>query len=78
MAPIEESQCPACGGPPGSLRLGEKLVADPIGLHPQAGVMMKVTARSRPVLTCSACNLSLVGEYDAAGRHVTFSPPAEP
>lgn len=73
MATIEQSPCPACGAPAGALQLDEQLVADPIGSHSLAGVMLKVNARFRPVLTCTSCPLSLVGEYDGQ-RHVTFPP----
>jgi hypothetical protein len=73
MPTIEESSCPACQAPPGSLRLDVKLVAAPVGTYSLAGVLPKVTARDRPVLTCTACPLDLVGETD--GRHVTFNKP---
>lgn len=74
MASIEASPCPSCNAAPGTLRLAEQLVADPIGSFALAGVMMKFNARSRPVLTCSNCPLHLVGDYDQDGRHATFPP----
>ncbi len=76
MASVEASTCPSCGAPPGALRLEFKLVVAAVGDFSLAGVMTKFPARERPVLTCSACPLHLVGEFD--GRHVTFTPAPVP
>lgn len=32
----------------------------------------------RPVLSCAACGMSKVGDFDADGRHVTFAPDPVP
>ncbi len=73
MATVEESNCPACKAPPGTLQLAARLQAQEVGDFSLAGVMTKFSAREVPVLTCAACPLELVGRYE--GRHVTFSAP---
>lgn len=72
MATVDASACPACKAPPGSLRLTGGLQARPLGSFSLAGAQMKVSARSVPVLTCTACPMRLVGEFDRDGCHVTF------
>jgi hypothetical protein len=74
MPTVEESPCPQCGELE-TMRLEIKLVATPIGAFSLAGVQMKVSARQRPVLTCTHCELFLIGEYEPDGRHVVFDSP---
>lgn len=73
MATVEESRCPKCGAPPGSLELGEVIVPRPIGTFSLSGSTMKVSAHAAPVLRCTGCGLHIVGRYN--GRHVEFKPP---
>lgn len=75
MPTVEESPCPSCKVV-GTLALGEQLVASPLGSHSLSGSQVKFSARHQPVLTCSACGLRLVGQYDQDGRRVTFDPPS--
>lgn len=75
MPTIDTSSCPRCAAAPGTLRLATILQARPVGDFSLAGVMMKFPARERVRLTCTACPLDLVGDYDEDGRHVTFSAP---
>lgn len=72
MPGIESSPCPQCGAPPGCLRLEEVLVAQQIGTFSLAGAQMKVSARTCPKLTCTECDLSLIGRYERKPQ-----PPAE-
>ena len=72
MASIEASACPKCCTPD-SLQLTDQLIAQPIGSFSLAGAQLKFSAQSRPVLTCTACELRLVGTYDPDGRHVMFT-----
>lgn len=55
----------------GTLTLKVQLVADPIGKSALAGVQLKTTAAYRPVLTCSSCELLLIGEI--RDGHAEFS-----
>lgn len=71
MPTVDQSSCPRCGTP-GALALGEALVAEPLGSFSVPGAQIKITARGRPILTCSACGLHRVGEYDSDRQHVTF------
>lgn len=71
MTTVQESPCPVCGTAD-TLKLDVRLVANAIGSFSIAGAMPKVTARERPVLTCSACGLDVLGQFDPDGRHVTF------
>jgi hypothetical protein len=73
VATAEESPCPVCGATD-TLQIESRLVASPIGSFALAGAMPKVSARNRPVLTCSACGLNVTGEFTADGRHATFPP----
>lgn len=73
METAEESPCPVCGAA-GTLQVDVRLVASPIGSFSLAGAMPKVSARNRPLLTCSACGLNVIGEYSADGRHAMFPP----
>ncbi len=66
--------CPECGGT-GTVRLSSELHALPMGAHMQSGGQMKVTARDRPVMSCTACHWRLVGTYE--GHHAVFYPPRE-
>lgn len=81
MASPEASRCPACGAAPGTLRITRTLVANPTGTYSVAGAQTKVTARERPVLTCTACPLNVTGEYephpsgDPDRAHAVFTPP---
>lgn len=75
MTSLNETVCPACGAGPGTLSIISRLVANPLGSHSLAGAQLKVSARRRPVLTCSRCPLRHVGEYDPDGRHATFPTP---
>jgi hypothetical protein len=74
MPTPEKSPCPRCDAEPGTLSVSFELVGNPLGSFSLPGMQMKVTARTRPVLRCSACPLEVVGELDADGRHVTFPP----
>jgi len=71
MPTVEESPCPVCSATE-TLSLAMELVAKPLGSFSLSGQQMKVSATSRPVLSCSECGLRLVGRLDADGRHVTF------
>lgn len=71
MPTAEESACPACGAP-GTLSLSQVWQARPFGSVALAGVQLKTEMRLRPVLSCSACGLSVHGEFDPDGRHVMF------
>jgi hypothetical protein len=75
LATVEESPCPVCGAH-GTLRLSQTLQAKPLGTFSLAGAQMKVSAQLRPVLSCTACDLKMVGVYDDDGRHVSFPQPA--
>lgn len=74
MTTAQESNCPACDQH-GSLVIETHIVANPLGTFSIAGAQMKVTARERLVLRCSACGLEITGECDEDGRHATFSSP---
>lgn len=73
MATAEESPCPRCGAT-GTLTCEPRFVATPLGDFSLAGVMMKMPARVRPVLECSACGLNVAGEMHTDGRHALFPP----
>ena len=74
---IYRTNCPNCGEA-GTLSIDERLVANEIGTFSLSGAQIKVTARGRPVLTCSSCPFALVGNYDEDGKHVTFRPVRRP
>lgn len=65
--------CPRCRADPGCLGITDRLQARPLGSFSVAGAQLKVSARSVPVLRCSACGLELVGEYTGDG-HAAFTP----
>jgi hypothetical protein len=67
MADIEDSSCPSCNAPAGSLSLTSKLEAKPIGSFSLAGVMTKFPVREVAHLDCSTCGLHLVGHFVAGG-----------
>ena len=71
MANIEHSPCPECKIQ-GVLRLTKVLQVKPIGDYSLAGVQLKFSAIERPVLSCLACQMSIVGDYDSDGLHMTF------
>jgi hypothetical protein len=75
MATIQDSPCPGCGAR-GTLHISDQYAAQPVTTSSLAGVQVKITAQRRPVLTCSACPLMLVGSYDHDGRHVSFPRPS--
>jgi hypothetical protein len=72
----EESPCPVCKAPSGCLSVRDELVASQLGDFSLSGNQMKVSARTRPVLRCATCDLSVAGEYDDEG-HVVFIRPKE-
>lgn len=72
---VDDAACPSCSAPAGSLTIADELVVKPLGTFSIAGAQMKVTAATLPVLNCSACGLSVIGRYDADGRHVEFPQP---
>lgn len=71
---VDRIPCPSCGAEPGCLSITETLVARPLGSWSLAGAQLKTSARSQPVLTCSACPLRVTGTFD--GSHVVFPSPA--
>lgn len=74
---LDTTPCPDCEAT-GTLTINIKLVASPLGSHSLAGAQVKVSARERPVLSCttSSCDFELVGEVD--GQHAVFpSPPRQ-
>lgn len=73
MPTPDKSPCPRCAET-GTLSVASELVANPLGSFSVPGMQMKVTARDRPVLRCSACGLAHVGDWDPDGRHVVFPP----
>lgn len=73
MSTIDHSPCPRCGAVE-SLALTKALIASRPGTYSLSGTTFKVSAVERPVLSCSACDLRVVGEFDADGHHVTFPP----
>lgn len=75
MTSVDESPCPVCEAPPGCLAIEARMVAAPLGSFSLAGVGLKVPARLRPVLTCSACGLQVVGSFVDDGTAVVFPPP---
>lgn len=66
---LDTTPCPNCEAT-GTLAIDVKLVANPLGSHSLAGAQLKVSARERPVLSCSACDFELAGEFD--GQHAVF------
>jgi hypothetical protein len=72
---IESSPCPACGAPPGCLRVEDVLVAQPLGTFSLAGNQMKVSARTCPKLTCTQCRLELIGRYEHPPKPPTEAGP---
>ena len=77
MATADTATCPTCTTT-GTLRVDLRMCANPLGTFSLAGAGMKVTARVRPVLTCTTpgCGFHLAGDLDPDGRHVTFPTPA--
>lgn len=75
MPTAETSQCPRCHAGPGTLQIRSTLQARPIGEFSLAGAQMKVSAVEVPVLTCSACDLHIVGRFEDG--HAVFTPPEE-
>jgi hypothetical protein len=69
---VHESPCPECDAAPPVLKLTMPLVANPIGTFSVSGRQMKVTARTRPQITCSACGAQWTGEFDG-DRHAVFN-----
>lgn len=69
-----DSACPQCEQT-GTLSISDVLEARPLGTFSLSGANMKVSARNRPVLTCSQCAYRVAGEY--SGRHAIF-PPTRP
>lgn len=67
-----DAPCPRCNAEPGCLSIADQLQAQPLGSFSVAGAQLKVSARSVPVLRCSACGLELVGEYTGDG-HAVFT-----
>lgn len=63
----EESACPRCEAPPGTLSINIRAVASS---------NLKTGARFRPVLECLNCGMTVPGEFDKDGRHAVFNPPA--
>lgn len=62
--PTGEPRCPQCGAGPDAVSLTVRLWAQPLGSFSLAGQQMKVSARERPVFSCTACDLCLVGEFE--------------
>ena len=72
MTNVPPIPCPKCCARD-TLGVEDQMIADPIGKASLAGMQLKTTMRHRPVLTCSACGMALVGEYDDG--HVQFTVP---
>jgi hypothetical protein len=70
MPTVDVSPCPQCQAT-GTLALGVTLV--PTG-GAVAGTGFNLPVVEAPVLTCSACEMRKVGQYDRDGRHVLFPP----
>lgn len=68
---IARTPCPDCDEV-GGLYIDTVLVAGQIGDHSLAGNQIKVSARAQPILRCSKCDFSLLGEFD--GDSVVFNP----
>lgn len=71
--------CPECGKT-GTMTLGRKLRANPIGSFSLAGAQMKVSARDVDTITCDpdvgGCGWSADGVYDADYHHFITDQPA--
>ena len=72
---ITRTPCPQCHEV-GGLYLDARIVAEPIGSHSLSGNQLKTTARVRPILKCTNCDLNLAGEFDGE-HHASFDPPSQ-
>jgi hypothetical protein len=71
VSSILTTPCPRCYTV-GTLTITHTLWALPLGTWSLAGAQPKTSARPRPQLGCSACDLRHLGEYD--GQHAAFGP----